>query len=519
VVSTAAELAAPPAVEAGTVILSVEHMVKRFGSLTAIDDVSFTVRAGEVHALLGENGAGKSTLVKTLYGVNRPDGGEILLDGKKVDITSPATARDLGLGMVFQDLRLVPALTVWENVALHAREGGFRLNPRKVQAKLAEESERYGLAVDPTARVADLSIGEWQRVELLKVLLAGARVLILDEPTSVLTPQEVDGLFTVVRRLREEGVGVVIINHKMREVREIADRITVLRGGHAIVTDTPAGDLSDEDLVTAMVGVSVTPVHNEDAGADEGSTPPVLVAHDLRLKPVGDGSGLQGVDLSLAPGEILGVAGVAGNGQQELTDLLTGTAEGGSGEVSVDGVKLRLSDPKSFHAAGVVPVVADPVQQFVVPGLTVGEHAALWRSSASSKRLKFEFKAARRQLAEASDRVELRVAAADRRLSDLSGGNIQRVLLALALGEPSKVLVVSYPTRGLDVRTTEVTRALLLAAREAGTAVLLVSEDLDELLALSDRIAVLAKGRLAGIVPRAGATRQQLGQLMTGGAQ
>jgi simple sugar transport system ATP-binding protein len=234
---------------------------------------------------------------------------------------------------------------------------------------------------------------------------------------------------------------------------------------------------------------------------------------------VGDGSGLQGVDLSLAPGEILGVAGVAGNGQQELTDLLTGTAEGGSGEVAVNGVTLRLSDPKSFHAAGVVPVVADPVQQFVVPGLTVGEHAALWRSSANPKRLKFEFKAARRQLAEASDRVELRVAAADRRLSDLSGGNIQRVLLALALGEPSTVLVVSYPTRGLDVRTTEVTRALLLAAREAGTAVLLVSEDLDELLALSDRIAVLAKGRLAGVVPRAGATRQQLGQLMTGGAQ
>ena len=517
--SAAAEVAAPVGVEPGTVILSVEHLVKRFGPLTAIDDVSLTVRAGEVHALLGENGAGKSTLVKTLYGVNRPDGGQILLDGQKVDITSPATARDLGLGMVFQDLRLVPALTVWENVALHAREGGFRLNPRKVQAKLVEESERYGLAVDPTARVSDLSIGEWQRVELLKVLLAGARVLILDEPTSVLTPQEVDGLFTVVRRLRAEGVGIVIINHKMREVREIADRVTVLRGGHAIVTDTLADELSDDDLVTAMVGVSVTPVHNEDVGAEGSSVAPVLVARDLRLKPVGDGSGLQGVDLSLAPGEILGVAGVAGNGQQELTDLLTGTAEGGSGEVSVNGVTLRLSDPKSFHAAGVVPVVADPVQQFVVPGLTVGEHAALWRSSANPKRLKFEFKAARRQLAEASDRVELRVAAADRRLSDLSGGNIQRVLLALALGEPSTVLVVSYPTRGLDVRTTEVTRALLLSAREAGTAVLLVSEDLDELLALSDRIAVLAKGRLAGVVPRAGATRQQLGQLMTGGAQ
>ena len=301
-------------------------------------------------------------------------------------------------------------------------------------------------------------------------------------------------------------------------MREIADRVTVLRGGRAIITDTPAAELTDDELVTAMVGESVTPVHNEDAGADDTRAAPVLVARDLRLKPIGDGSGLQGVDLSVSAGEILGVAGVAGNGQQELTDLLTGTADGGSGEVSVDGVKLPFGHPKSFHAAGVVSVVADPVQQFVVPGLTVGEHAALWRSSAIRKRLKFDFKAARRQLAEASDRVELRVAASDRRLADLSGGNIQRVLLALALGEASKVLVVSYPTRGLDVRTTEVTRSLLLAARESGTAVVLVSEDLDELLALSDRIAVLAKGQLAGVVARAGADRQQLGRLMTGGA-
>ncbi len=360
--SAPAEAVAPVGVEPGTVILSVEHLVKRFGPLTAIDDVSLTVRAGEVHALLGENGAGKSTLVKMLYGVNRPDGGQILLDGQKVDITSPATARDLGLGMVFQDLRLVPALTVWENVALHAREGGFRLTPRKVQAKLVEESERYGLAVDPTARVSDLSIGEWQRVELLKVLLAGARVLILDEPTSVLTPQEVDGLFAVVRRLRAEGVGIVIITHKMREVREIADRVTVLRGGRCHRHRHPRrradrrrprhghGRRRASPRCTTRTSGAEGDVGTAGAG---GPRPPA----DARRRRV---AGSRGSTCTLAPGEILGVAGVAGNGQQELADLLTGTAEGGSGEVTVNGVTLRLSDPKSFHAAGVVPVVADP---------------------------------------------------------------------------------------------------------------------------------------------------------------
>lgn len=482
---------------------------KTFGLVKANQDVHFCLEQGEIHALLGENGAGKTTLMRILYGLYKADEGEISINGKKVVVASPKEAIAAGIGMVTQHFTLVPTLTVAENIVL-GYEDGLILSQKEIVKSVAAASQKYGIDVDPTVLVKNLSVGERQRVEILKALYRNAKVLIMDEPTAVLVPQEVDILFESLLRLVKEGLSVIFISHKLVEVMAVCDRITVLRDGRVTSTVKKA-DTTQAELAKMMVGRETFGVKRQSSKCIGDA---VYEVNGITLEGKHGKRILDDITFCISSGEILGVAGVSGNGQGELTHVLTGLILPSSGSIKVSGREISHLPPGEISDAGVGRTPEDR-HEGTIGDLTVAENLALENLKVFRKNGFLDQKSIIESAKEKIKEFQIKASPNDQ-LRKLSGGNMQKVVLARALARKPKVLIASQPTRGLDVGATEYVRKRLLEEKENGTAILLLSEDLDEVLALADRIAVIYEGCIKGIVPSAEATPEKIGLLMAG---
>ncbi|MDO5133576.1 MAG: ABC transporter ATP-binding protein [Eubacteriales bacterium] len=501
-------------------VLQMKQITKTFGSVKANRNVDLSVYAGEIHALLGENGAGKSTLMNILTGIYRPDGGEIWYKGKRRDIRSPRDAVALGIGMVHQHFRLIPTLTVAENVFLYAGKRTFFLHREEMEKEIRECSGQYSLQVSPEAYVWQLSVGEQQRVEIIKLLHQGAEVLILDEPSAVLTPQEAQGMFNTLRRMAESGKAVIVISHKLNEVMANADRITVLKNG--MVEDTmPASEATVERLTKAVVGERALPEQAARAQAQVQERPegePVFVMEQVSAKNDRGLPALKKISLSIRAGEIFGIAGVAGNGQRELSEVIAGLRPVTEGRLLVGGKDVSNASVKEHIREGIAFIPEDRLQTGLVPEMTFTENIIL-KSSGSGRysRRGILRQGNMRADAEAyAGTYGIRHGGLDLPAGLMSGGNQQKLLFAREVSGDPRLIVAAYPVRGLDIGAAESIRGILRGQSRKGAAIVFISEELEEIFALCDRVGVLCDGEMMGIRTIGETDYQEIGRMMSG---
>ena len=483
----------------GEPLISMRGISKRFPGVLANDNVDLDIYPGEVHALLGENGAGKSTLVKILYGFYQKDAGEVRFEGQPVSIESPRDARQRRIGLVFQEMTLIPAMSVLENIALFLTALGPVLRPDELAEHIRSTGKRYGLEVNPFYPIWQLSIGQQQKVEILKLLMSDARLLILDEPTRVLAPHELEALFTIFQNLRRDGYAVLFITHKLPEVLACADRITVMRHGRVAGTLLKP-EASEDRLVELMFETAPPQKPQARSLAAMPQDGPLLELRDVQTKAVGIGTSLRGIDLSIGRGEIVGVAGVSGNGQRELGDVIIGLQRAAAGRMYFAGQDCTDWSARRLREHGLAFIPENPLTMAAIPPMTVHENMALGspRSYQRQGGLSLDWSQVARDLQASFESLGLGAPDGNLPVRTLSGGNLQRLILARELARDPILIIALYPTRGLDVVGALSAQGLLLAAREAGKGVLLISEDLSELFSVCDRLVVLLKGQIVG---------------------